>query len=102
MEGINVIGSKKTQGNETIKGAFRHADLYIGNCDNDVTPDSISKYIVNETNIKVVKCESLASKNENCRSFKVTLKINDRQKLLSPELWPEGIICRKFYSKRIK
>ena len=98
---ISVIGSKKNHGNETIKGAVRLADLYIGNCDNDVTSDSISEYIANEMNIDIVKCESLVSKNVNCKSFKVTLKINDRMKLLSPEIWPEGIICRKYYSQRI-
>ena len=97
-----ILLVQKRQGNEAIKGAIRQADLYIGNCHNDVTPDSISKYIVDETNIRIVKCESLASRNESCRSFKVTLKISDRQRLLSPEVWPEGIICRKFYSKRIK
>ena len=51
-------------------------------------------------NIVVQKCQLLASKNENSKSFKVTLKLNDRQKLLSSEVWPEGIICRKFYSPR--
>ena len=98
---ISVIGSKKINGIGTVKGAARLADLYVGNCDTDVTSESILEYIANEMNIKIVKCESLVSKNVNCKSFKVTLNINDRLKLLSPEIWPEGIICRKFYSQRI-
>ena len=50
--------------------------------------------------IVVNKCETLVSRNENSKSFKVTLNLVDRQKLLSPDVWPEGIICRKFYSSR--
>ena len=39
---------------------------------------------------------------DNYKSFKVTLLISDREKLLNPEIWPEGIICRKFYRPRAK
>ena len=77
-------------------------DLYIGNCDNVVTPDSISEYILDEMNIRIVKCEPLVSRNVNSKSFKVTMNITDRLKLISAEVWPEGIICRKFYSPRNK
>ena len=97
---LNIVGSKRTKDNETIKSAVRVADLYVGNCDLEVTPKTVSEYIHKEMNIVVQKCQLLASKNENSKSFKVTLKLNDRQKLLSSEVWPEGIICRKFYSPR--
>ena len=66
----------------------------------DVTEDALSRYINEEVNVKVIKCESLSSRNVNCKSFKITLNIKEREKLLSPEVWPEGIICRKFYSSR--
>ena len=69
----NIVGSKRTKTNETIRGAVR---------------------------VVVSKCESLVTRNENSKSFKVSLNVSDRQKLLSPEVWPEGIICRKFYSGR--
>ena len=62
--------------------------------------ESIADYILKEMNIVVNKCEPLVSRNENSKSFKVTLNLRDRQRLLSPEVWPEGIICRKFYSGR--
>ena len=96
----NIVGSKRTKDNETITGATKVADIYLGNCDLDVTPESISGYIYKETNIVVNKCEPLVSRNKNCTSFKVNVKLNDRQKLLSAEVWPEGIVCRKFYSAR--
>ena len=64
----------------------------------EVTPESIKDYINKEMNVAVNKCELLVSRNENCKSFKVNVNLKDRQKLLSAEVWPEGIICRKFYS----
>ena len=57
---------------------------------------------MNETGIKVQKCEPLNSKSTLSRSFKLSLHVNDRYKLLSPDVWPEDIICRKFYSPRHK
>ena len=96
----NIIGSKKVDVNSTIKGAVRFADIYLGNCDLAVTPESITEYVLSEMNVVVSKCEILVSRNDNCKSFKVTTKINDRMKLLSSDVWPEGIICRKFYNPR--
>ena len=50
--------------------------------------------------IKVQKCEALETRSTVSKSFKVSLNINDRQKLLNPDIWPENIICRKFYNPR--
>ena len=61
----NIVGSKRTKANETIRGAVRVADLYLGNCELDVTPESISDYIFKEMNIAVSKCEPLVTKNQN-------------------------------------
>ena len=98
----NIIGSKKTVVSGSIKSAVRLGDLYVGNCDQEVTCESLVKYIYDEMKIKVEKCEQLVTRNASSISFKVTLHMNDRMKLLSPDAWPEGIICRKFYNPRRK
>ena len=94
----NIVGSRKTDGNKTIKSAPRIADLYLGNCDLEVTPEDIRDYIASEMNIDIDKCEVLPNKNPKCKSFKISLNMNDRSKLLSSEAWPENIYCRKFYN----
>ena len=76
------------------------ADLYIGNCDLGATADILSKYIKEDLNVDIAKCEKLQSKYDNYTSFKITLNVNDRIKLLSSEVWPDGIVCRKFFSPR--
>ena len=99
----NIIGSKKTSTNTILKGAVRSADVYVGNCDLKVDEDSLKEYITNELNIEVIHCISLHSTKPRykdqpprSKSFKVTLNMNDRDKVLSPEFWPEDIVCRKY------
>ena len=58
-------------------------------------------YVKNDIGITFEKCETLKSRNPNNKSFKLSLAINDRNKLLAPEVWPEGIVCMKFYNPRI-
>ena len=76
------------------------ADLYVGNCDVGVTPESLVEYISDVTKIKVQKCEKLKTKYDDYASFKVTLFIKDRTNLLSADVWPSGIVCRKYYKPR--
>ena len=90
----NIIGSKKTTGSVPLRSAVRVGDLYIGNCDFDATVDSLAQYIVEEMKINVTNVEQLSSRIMSSKSFKVTVNMNDRQRLLSPDVWPEGIICR--------
>ena len=85
-----------------MRSAARTADIFISNCDTEITVDSLSKYIYDEFKVKVQNCDNLVTRYNDYKSFKVSLLVNDRVKLLNPELWPEGIICRKFYNPRTK
>ena len=98
----NIVGSKRYSGNRVMKSARKVGDLYLGNLDLDVTEDEIVEYIKDETNISVDACILLNSRNPNCKSFKISVSFESRMKLLSHEVWPEGVICRKFYNPRNK
>ena len=95
-----IVGSRKVNETVSIKSAIKKADIYLGNCDLSVTPESIKEYIYKEMDVTIDKCELLNSRNPNCKSFKITLNLKDRVKLLSAEVWPEDIVCRKFFSVR--
>ena len=95
----NVVGSRVSSCG-LLRSASRTADLYIGNCDIDVTPESLTQYIYDVKKVKVQKCEQLETKYDNYTSFKITLFVNDRMNLLSADVWPNGIVCRKFYKPR--
>ena len=95
-----ATGTRKPSNNNNLRGALRTVDLYIGRCDNDMTTDDVISYVENELKIKSISCIELKTKIQLSKSFKLTVKINDRDLLLSDDSWPEGIICRKFYNKR--
>ena len=94
----NIVGSKRYSGERVMKSARRLGDLYLGNLDLDVTETEIIEYIKEETDIPVDKCILLNSKNPNCKSFKISVSFESRIRLLSPEIWPEGVICLEFYN----
>ena len=98
----NIVGNKQYSGNRVLKSARKVVDLYLGNLDLDVTENEIIEYVKEETNISVDNCVSLNSKNPNCKAFKISVSLESRMKLLLPEIWPEGVICRKFYNPRNK
>ena len=81
-----------------LRSAVKTADLYLGNCNLSVTSEIIENYVLKEMNIKLRKCEPLKARDPNTTSFKLTLTLDDRLKLLNADVWPENIVCRKFYS----
>ena len=83
-----------------IKGAPRTADVFIGNCDLDVDVESLTKYITEDIGIDILGCSPIQTRSTRCKCFKVKLNLNVRDKVLSPEVWPEDVICRKFYNPR--
>ena len=48
----------------------------------------------------VEKCELLTTKISSCESFKATIRAPDRDKLLDPAFWPEGVVARKFFDSK--
>ena len=93
-----IRGSKRVNG--SFKSTVSNCDLYIGKCDSSVTNSIITSYIRDENDIDVVACECLNEYN-GVKSFKVTLSFDNRNKLLSSSMWPENIVVRKFYNKKI-
>ena len=92
-------GLKKISEKSTIRGIENTMDVYISRCAESVTSDIISKYIEDETKIKVINCSGLSHENSEVQSFKVTVPSGDRDALLDGSLWPENVLVRKFFKK---
>lgn len=90
----NVIGNKSINSSK-FKSAERNLDVFLGNCSINTSCDNIKEHINDEIGINAI-CTELNS-NSTSKSFKVTVLASYRDKLLNAELWPTGIICRKFY-----
>ena len=96
-----VFGSKKSLGDGIMRSAPKLVDIYVGNVNLGVTDEIVAKYVRDETNMTIEKCTALNIRNPNYSSFKISVCLKDRETLLSPDVWPEGVICRKFRSSAL-
>ena len=94
----NNFGKKLVNENSKFKSAKHFVDIYIGRCDVNVTVEDVSSYVKAELNTDSFGVIELNSKNSYAKSFKINVLFSDRDKLLSEDVWPDGIIYRKFYS----
>ena len=79
-----------------LVAAVRTLDVFVSGCGLDTTEDCISAYCRNN-GVAVNKCESLPTRSRWCKCFKINVNSVDRDRLMSPELWPEGIVIKKFF-----
>ncbi|CAF2033058.1 unnamed protein product [Rotaria magnacalcarata] len=94
-----IIGKKKLEENNNFKSAKRCFDLFIGQCELSVSSDDIVNYLKDEHSIEIIEIEKLTTRNTSVNCFKINLALIDRDKLLSEDLWPEGIVCKNFYNR---
>ena len=93
-----VTGSRRSP-NHTFKAAVRLVDVFVGRVHKDVSVESITDYIMTTFGVKVQEIEQLEIRSDYFNAFKVTVKLNDRDKLFSADKWPEDILVNKFYSR---
>lgn len=60
-----------------------------------MTVEDISKYISDEVNATVLKCECISNESANVKSFKITVPIDDITKMFIATAWPENIHVRQ-------
>ena len=80
-------------------GAPLTIDCYVGRVDFSVTPDRIKSDIV-AMGIDVVSLEENVTRHGLFRSFKLVIKKTDFETLNTPEVWPEGVVFRRFRRPR--
>ena len=95
-----IVGSKKDDGKSNLKSAVRKTDIYLGICSLDTTSDDVKDYILKEINVTIDECVPLNCKDPRCKSFRISLDMRDKDKLLEADVWPEEIMCRQFFHSR--
>ena len=88
--------------NNQFKAALRTSDVYVGRVDTEVTMEDIEKYIGDTFDLTLFDIEKLNIVSSQYNAFKITVKVNERDKLFKPECWPEGIIVNKYYNRSTK
>ena len=93
-----ITGSKKVFTGK-LKAARRIADIFIGRVEKSVTIDDVKSYIKENISIDILDIEKLVIKTDQYNAFKVKIYLDERDKAINAENWPENIMVGKFYSR---
>ena len=94
---FNVVGTRTSSSG--LSGVERIFDLFVGGCNCDTTVDDIKNYCKNmQVNLK--KVEILQTKSDWYRAFKISMLQSEREKLMKPDSWPQGVFVRKYYKAK--
>ncbi|CAG9837611.1 unnamed protein product [Diabrotica balteata] len=92
-----VLGKANFQGDENFASSFHKAYFYLGRVKMGITPTFIEQHVKKQCpNIRDFKVEPLPVKGENI-SFKISIHPDDKEDFSRPDIWPKGIILRKFW-----
>lgn len=94
---VAVYGSKCDLGD--IKGVPRMGYVHVSKLDPETTADSVSRYL--DQIVPNCKCEMLDSRfPEIYSSFKVSVPLDDVDKIMNPSVWPTGVRLNRFFHRR--
>lgn len=84
-----------------IKVVPRLSFIYVSRFEEGTTEKDIEEFLL-ENGKTVVKVEKLTQfKKTDFSSFKITIEQTEEQSFLSEELWPAGIVYRRYKPKRL-
>ena len=96
-----VVGTRQHAGGGGLVAANqRDLDLFIGGCSLESSEDNIIEHCAS-LEITQKSIEVLESKADWYKAYKLTVCATDRDKLLDPTVWPEGVFVRKFFKARV-
>ena len=80
----------------------RKFDLLVGNCNLTTSVTDIVEHVKAISNINLLECVEHTTRVTHAKFFKITMKADDRDVLLNPNVWPPNISIRKFYQRRLQ
>ena len=98
------LGQKKQSGTEgkclrtVVRKKRDYWDVYVGSLADDTTKLEIEGFL-GENGVDVMQCWLLGSKIQSSLSARVRIPIQDREKVLDEEFWPEGVRVRSWVMK---
>ena len=93
----NVSGTGTLSNN--LAGVQRIMEMFVGGCDKNSNEDGIKRHCVT-LGIELMKIEQLTTRSEWYKAYKISMKATDREKLMLPDSWPQGIFVRKYFKPR--
>ena len=95
-----IIGQKVSAGLLSFKGVDQTVTKYVGHVANSASIEDVRKWLESENEIgsvSVVNLEELVRRHTLWKSFKVTIKREDKKTVENPMFWPKGVVARPFF-----
>jgi len=89
-----IVGSGKDI--KTISAAQRKAWLFVGRLDPEVKAENMYEHIKDIVAHENFSVEKLETKTKSA-CFKLSINFNEKDKLIDPTKWPEGVQIRRFF-----
>ena len=77
----------------------RRSELFIANVDNEVSTSDLEMYVKSK-GFTVEELQCVSHNDAKNKSFRLRVSANEFPKLFEGELWPNGVIVRKFRNAR--
>ena len=85
---------------ETLRGANNSINFFVFRVDKEIPTEDIKTYL-SEEGIQNATVECVSHEDARSKSFKINVKLQDKDKIMSSDFWPDGVACRLFYEKRV-
>ena len=98
----NIINGTKSAKSSSLRAVEKMHHYYIGRIDPAMTENQVGECLKAELNLQNFSCEKLPSKGGNFNSFKLSVPQSKAADILNPQMWPEGIVVRRFFPSGAK
>ena len=86
--------------NGSLIGMERTIDLNLGGCATQTSQSDVLSYVRDQCIIDA-KCEELQCISNYFKAFKITVKVYEKEKLLSGSILPRGVINNYYFKPRV-
>ena len=93
------LKSSHRQQSTLIRAGSRRYEVFVFRVHNDIEDDQIKQFLTNE-DAKVRELEPVSQMDAWTKSYRVAVETNDLDVMCHPEFWPDGIGCRRYWSKK--
>ena len=96
----NKISGTLLPGNGGLIGVERTIDPNLGGCAIHTSVSDVLSHINDQCNINA-ECEALQCSSRFFKTFKLTIKASEKEKLLSASIWPRGVFINNYFKPRV-
>ncbi|XP_070532996.1 uncharacterized protein [Ptychodera flava] len=93
-----ILGKRQHTGLQTA--ATQRKRVFVSRLRPETDTEHLVRYIRETMRIDTIDCDKLKTKYDSYASFCIAVRPDNFESLMNPDVWPEGVLIRKFYQPR--